>query len=248
MYWTEGILYLIYFAGLAYLIFFKEYFKVKGFNLAQKEDIAKITREIEGVKQEFNTKNTLLNAQLQHIISNQIQHSNEERNSIIKFYDTYSKWVNSGLLDIEVFKYHRNNIEELTEKKRSLDVMYYETRMMQDRIDLLVEDREVYKASLMLVTETLKTNHALLPLLLELEQNLHEDKMNMDLFLTVINVKPLPPDAERLAKEEQEIKARRGKITARILEIKGAEYQRLLPIIAAFTDRAKNYFVKTKNL
>lgn len=245
---TEGAIIFINVLILAYVIYAKEYLKGKGANLAKKEDIGNITREIERVKDEFTLKNNLLNVQLQHIINNQIEHSNEERNSIIKFYECYSKWINSGLLDIEVFKYRRNNVDELTEKKRSLDVLYYEARMTQDKIGLLVEDSTVNKLSLALVSETLKFNHVIIPKLLSLESNLQADKLNSDLFIAIIQTKPIPADAKILAEREKELQKERDVITQDILKAKSDEYSRLLPSIYGFTACVKDYLKKQKTI
>lgn len=59
------ILEIIILIGGLYLIFFKSYFKEKGKNLATFEDIGEITRKVENVKDDFNTKIEGLKSDLQ---------------------------------------------------------------------------------------------------------------------------------------------------------------------------------------
>lgn len=243
---TQGlIVFLIVMFGLFWL-YAKKYIVDKASNLAKKEDIGEITREIEKVKHEFNLQNNLLNVKLQQIVSNSIEHANEERNAIIKFYETYSKWINSGLLDIELFKYHRNNIEELKSKMRSLDDLYFATRMAQDKIGLIVDHSEVNRLSMELVTETLKFNHLILPKLYELEVNLSSEKRVADLFFALANKTPLPPLAEKLANDQQDIIKARDSITKEILKLKTEGYSAVLPFISAFTSGVKKFLREKK--
>jgi biopolymer transport protein ExbB/TolQ len=73
------------FLCILYLMFIKEFVKKKGANLADKQDIEDITEKIEQVKNQFTQENEHLKANLQFLINNQLQNSNEERNAIMMF-------------------------------------------------------------------------------------------------------------------------------------------------------------------
>lgn len=233
---------------LAWLTFFKSYFDKKGSNLADKQDIAEITQKIEGVKQEFSDKNELLKANLQHIISNQIQHSNEQRNAIIGFYDSFSKWVNVGLMSTKIADYSSLNVDELIAKERSLDQFFTETSITQGRISLLVENPEIITVSLNLVGETLKFNHWLQPVLRELRDNLQKEKFRRQLFSDLIKIKPLPVEAAGIAKETEQLAEERQAIYAKFYSGLNVEFGKILKASSPFILSVKKYLIELKRL
>lgn len=236
----------ILFGCMTYLMFFKDYIKKKGSNLADKQDIADITEQIELVKKEFTQENEFLKANLQFIINNQLQQSNEERNAIINFFDNYSKWLNVGLLDTKVTEYHRNNIDDLIQKDRELNDLYTQTNVAQNRISLLVDNQEIVKLSNELIAQTLKFNHWTQKQLLDLRFNLESDKRGLDMFLELIKIKPVPAEAHTIAQEEKELQAKRKEICDNYYKNKIEEYQKVLAISKKFTDLVKTYLNKIR--
>lgn len=231
---------------IVYLMFFKDYIKKKGSNLADKQDIAEITKQIELVKKEFIQENEFLKANLQFIINNQLQQSNEERNAIINFFDNFSKWLNVGLLDLKFNAYQRNNIEDLIQKDRDLNGYYTQTNVSQNRISLLVDNHEIVKLSHELISETLKFNHWTQQQLLELRFNLESDKRGMDMFLELIKIKPIPTEAHDIANKEKELNVKRKEICDNYYKMKLDEYQKVLAISNKFTSVVKEYLNKIK--
>jgi hypothetical protein len=237
---------IILFGCIIYLMFFKEYIKKKGSNLADKQDIEGITEQIELVKKEFTQENEFLKANLQFIINNQLQQSNEERNAIINFFDNFSMWLNVGLLDTKVNEYHRNNIDDLIQKDRDLNNYYTQTNVAQNRISLLVDNQEIVLLSNDLISATLKFNHWTQKQLFDLRYNLESDKKGLELFLELIKIKPMPAEATNIALEEKELKAKRKEICDNYYKNKISEYQNVLNVSTKFTAMVKAYLNKMR--
>lgn len=75
-----------------YLIYYKAYMGQKGKNLATKEDIGVITKEIEQVKQEYTKGVELFKSQTDLIASNNKEHYKDSKKVIMDFYDSYVLW------------------------------------------------------------------------------------------------------------------------------------------------------------
>lgn len=234
----------ILFGCMAYLIFFKDYIKKKGINLADKQDIADITKQIEMVKKEFNQENEHLKANLQFIISNQIQHSNEERNAIINFFDNYSKWVNVGLLDIKLNEYNFNNIDDLKIKYRELNDFYTQTSVSRNRISLLMNDEEIIDLSHSLLIAALNFTHWNQKLMFQLRLNLERHNRGNSRFLELIKIDKIGPEAEELAKEEQQLIYDRKQINSKFNAERNIEHRKIIGITNQFTNAIKLYFNK----
>jgi len=239
---------IILFLCLIYLMFFKEYIKKKGSNLADKQDIADITKQIELVKREFTQENEILKANLQFVINNQLQQSNEERNAIINFFDGFSKWMNVGLLDTKLNTYNRNNIVDLIQKDRDLNDYYTQTNVAQNRISLLVEDEKIIKLSHELISETLRFNHWTQKILLELRLNLEDEKRGFEMFLELIKIKPIPPEALKVAQEEKEFHAKTKEICDEYYKNNIEEYKKVLTVSTKFTETVKLYLNKLREV
>ena len=162
------------FLFMLFLLGSREYSKKKGANLADKEDMAAITNKIEEVKNQFTKENEFLKANLQFVINNQLQTSNEGRNAIISFYDSYSKWINVGLVDLKLSDYDRNNIDAIIQKRRQLDNFYIEANLTQSRVGLLIDNGELVVLSHALMISTLEFSQWSQMLLLKLEHNLED--------------------------------------------------------------------------
>jgi hypothetical protein len=239
---------IILFVCLLYLMFFKEYIKKKGGNLADKQDIADITKHIELVKKEFTQENEILKANLQFVINNQLQQSNEERNAIINFFDYFGKWINVGLLNTKVNEYNRNNIDDLIQKDRDLNDFYTQTNVAQNRISLLVEDEKIVKLSHELISETLRFNQWTQKILLELRLNLEGERRGFEMFLELIKIKPMPVEALKIAKEEKEFHAKRKEICDEYYKNNIEEYKKVIRFSTKFTETVKMYLNKLREV
>lgn len=232
----------ILFVCMAYLMFFKDYIKKKGSNLADKQDIAAITHQIEIVKKEFTHENERLKANLQFFINIQLQQSNEERNAIITFYDYYSQWLNVGLLDIKFNQFNSNNIEDVYKKYKELNDFYTQTRISQNKISLLVNNIDIVNSSHKMIMEALKFNHwTQQQQLLALRMNLEENKRLNDRFQELIKLNPIPSEARDIAKKDEILTSKREEIFKYYYSDSIVEYKKIIKISNIFTEMVKTY-------
>lgn len=107
----------IYLLGLI-LIGSYFFFKKKFENLADKDDIASITREVELVKKEFNEDLERLKVDLDVLKSNRINLTSEKRKTIYDF------WTSINIYDISLDSFLSNKIE----KKEDLVIFQVEMK------------------------------------------------------------------------------------------------------------------------
>lgn len=105
-------------------IFFRSFLQEKGKNLATKEDIGKITEEIEKVKNEFSLKS-----------QKETDFFFEKKKSLLEFYDSYFIWVDSEMRIADIIICHNNNSEMLRQtiqnlKKAHINVLKFYSRLI----------------------------------------------------------------------------------------------------------------------
>lgn len=107
----------------------KAYEAEKGKNLATKEDITEITKEIKSVESKF----TILTNLHTGILS-------EERNTIIEFNEKYSLWVESYMIN---WRLNSNNNSDIDEFSRMLEKSQELCYIALSKFELFIEDREL---------------------------------------------------------------------------------------------------------
>jgi hypothetical protein len=147
---------LILLLGLFYLLS-KSYFTEKGKNIATKEDIGIITKEIEIVK------NSLL-------FNNQRNRDwyVESKNNLINCYDSYFKWIDCFNVADIVLNYH-DNINSLRETINNLKNNNRELQKHLWRLSIYDKDLEFSKSVASIYTKTIAKHNQVLHLLLSLE-------------------------------------------------------------------------------
>lgn len=238
---------LLFILGL-YSIFFKEYFRKKGANLADKEDIKQITKQIESVKKEFTDDSEKLKVTLKLLAEKQFQINNDQKEAIITFFDSYSKWLNVGLLHIKVNMYLRNTIDDLRQREDLIDSLYTETSMKQSRLILLIDNKEIVKLSHNLIITTLEFNNWVKTILIQLRLNLENDKSNFELFMMFKDERPIPDIVIKAAEKEAKLNAERKEITSKYYSQHGEEYQKVVAASNQFTEKVKEVFVKVNKI
>lgn len=239
---------ILLFILVLYAIFFKEYFKKKGANLADKEDIQNITEKIESVKKVFTDDSEKLKTTLKLLSEKQLQINNDQKDAIITFFDSYSKWINVGLLQIKVNMYFRNTIDNLRQREDLIDSLYTETTMKQSRLILLVDNEEIVKLSHNLMITTLEFNNWVKTILIKLRLNLEADKSNFELFMMFKDEKPIPDIVKKAAEKEAELKTERKEITSEYYSKHGEEYKKVVAASYKFTEKVKEVFVTSNKI
>ncbi len=88
-----------------YTIFFKEYFKEKGKNVATKEDIEIITTKIENVRLELN-----------HSHSQKTEFLEKHKLALINFYEEFIHWQETSIKNISIVDNSIFSVEKIREK------------------------------------------------------------------------------------------------------------------------------------
>lgn len=235
---------LLFFAGLWLKNYLPSYFDEKGKLLAQKEDIEEITEKIEGVKQTFTHETELLKAEVQRLLSLEVSHRNEERNSIIAFYDKYNQWL-YALLEINYGAYNRGSVKDLMEKRIYIERFYAESNVAQAKLRLLVKDKEIIEYSHKLMGAILEFKGWIDKRLLSLQHNFENHNSLTDQFLGVIKKfdenKVL---AYKLAEDEKEIKKEYKELIDEFYANRNNEAKVIYPIDVNFTIIVKAYLTK----
>ncbi len=142
-----------------YLILFKSYIQEKGKNLATKDDIGKITEEIEKVKNEF-----LFQGQKKSDLFF------ERKKNLIQFYDSFFLWVDSALKVSDIILGHHKNPHILREamnniKRTNSDVLKFYSRLL-----VYLEDEEFLKTITSIYNETIIIHNSVFSFLITLEE------------------------------------------------------------------------------
>ena len=128
-----------------YLAFFKSYLKEKGKNLATVEDIGKITKIVESVKQDNNTQLELIKTELALVSKTQLVIYDDERKAIIEFIGAITGFYESNInIPIEFptpegFAYRQERI-------RVLENFYGKVQIARSRLLLFCFDGKILEA------------------------------------------------------------------------------------------------------
>lgn len=125
-----------------YLVFFKSYFQEKGKNIATNEDIEELTLKVESVKQNFIEKNSSLKAKLDLLTNLQLNHKNDERNSLIEFHKIIKNWI--GLLtESSPTLVDEYDNQEILTKIHQYDILYRKVLSAEAVLEIYVDDEKL---------------------------------------------------------------------------------------------------------
>jgi hypothetical protein len=108
-----------------YIAFFKSYFTEKWKNIATKEDIGYITKEIETVKNEVQYSNQI-----------KIEINKEKKDIAITFYDQVSFFIDYSTKIIEVLANNQTNLELIT--KQTEDIRFQMSKLFGSFYKLMI--------------------------------------------------------------------------------------------------------------
>ena len=238
---TQLIIEILILLATLYLIFFKSYLTEKGRSAAMKEDLDKITREVEGIKNEFVRDQEILKTDLQRILSNEVSFRSEERTALIKFHGTNSEWLFS-ILEVNYGNYSRTNLEALTSLRNNISTFYAKTGIAKSKIELLVEEKDLITLTQKLYTATLNFHHWTDREFLKLQHNLESQKSLTDQFLIIFkNFDDNKELAREMAEDEQRLKTESKMLFDNYLANRNIEYFKVKPIEEEFAELVKKY-------
>src|ERR1700741_536710 len=207
-----------------YLAFFKSYLTEKGKRAAMKEDIELVTREVESIKNEFTKDQEILKTDLQRILNNEVSYRNEERNALIQFHGMINEWV-YAILDIKCAEYDRTSINALVNDRNRIAKYFAKAGISKSKVELLVEDENIIKASSDYYLEALKFHHWSDSKYLHIQQNLESQKRVVDQFLIINNQVTRNRDLDiSIANEEKQLKEEHQNLIDNYFSTRNTEY------------------------
>jgi len=142
-------------AGQFFISYLTNFFNQKGKNFADKNDIGKLTKIVEDVKDKFNRENEHLKAALSILVDKKTKSYTQEQQAIISFYTAINSWIWEKT-KISIHEYGFNDIDKLNLKIIEMDEAHNHTNICNSIMDLLVNDAELTQKAYDLIIEALK--------------------------------------------------------------------------------------------
>ncbi|MDO8945536.1 MAG: hypothetical protein Q7U88_00085 [Desulfocapsaceae bacterium] len=136
---------------------FTSYFRQKGKNLADKEDIQQLTKLVEEVKSSFLHETEHLRANLNLITSIETSIQSEERNAIIELIKCCTELINLCFIPARLIR--EDKLIELEEHRRQLDIGFSELLVKESMFDLFITDAELHRLKKKLITNIITNQY-----------------------------------------------------------------------------------------
>lgn len=140
------------------LIYWKSYTSEKGKNLATKNDIGDITKEIEQVKNELSFKN-----------QNKRDWFLESKKNLLDFYDAYFVWVDDSLKIADILISHNDNEAIIRKAIENVKDCHRVVHKYLWRIPIYESDKDFINSIYKIYNSSAKKHNLVLRLLLSLE-------------------------------------------------------------------------------
>jgi hypothetical protein len=169
----------------------KSYFTRKGQNLADKEDLEKLTNIVESVKAIYSKDSEILKSGLSLITQKQRSIFDEEKSAIVEFFTQWNMWV-WNTLHFEVHEYYHGNFEELYSKIIKYREAYRATQVAHSKVQLLIRSSDLLIASHGMMSEALNYQLKIDPIITALKNNLSSQKILVDSVASKLNSQTKP--------------------------------------------------------
>jgi len=231
----------------AFGIYFKSYFDKKGKNLADKDDLEKLTDIVESVKSGYQKDVEFLKSGLSLITQKQGAIFNEEKTAIVEFFGQWNAWV-WDTFHIEVHEYFHGNFDDLTSKITRLREAYRKTQIAHSKIQLLIRKPDVGEASHKIVSLALEMHGEIDIIASSLKRNLTSEKTLVDTFFKDLGKQqnPLKNADEKLvnqflADQAKELAEERRQLLQQYRDLFKAKFGPLMRERDVFMDKAREY-------
>lgn len=233
--------------GLVMRNLIPSYFGQKAKNLADKQDIGDITKEIESIKDVFTQKTELLKTELQLALNNQIEHRNEERRAIIEFHHFLNEWISRCYsLDVSFFK--RENASDLLRKRIELGELYEKCSISKSKLDLLVRNNQILKVSDDLMVESVKLSHSVAMFFTELFYKYQSRNSYADRFIQIYKDIGQQEIATSLATEDSQIAKEINDLIDQFFDTSVDRTKPVFNILTQFNSLAKQYLIERSQI
>jgi hypothetical protein len=163
-----------------YVAFIKSYIKEKGKNLATKQDIGSITEIMEQTKHDFDLKTDKIKQQIQFLNQKKFSFIEEEKDSIINFYEVYYKLLNQ-LMNVSSTFISDLGSEEIIRINKLIDNLQIEFDSASGRLGLFYDSNELIEAQKNLVISTIELKKLVTIFFIDMNLNLKKTKISEEL-------------------------------------------------------------------
>lgn len=224
-YWLQFTIFAIIAGLVQYII---TYFKEKGKNLATKEDIGEITKEIKSVESQFINETEKLKNKLAILANAQTDITSMERQAIIEVNKSLFMWIDSVLNIPNV-----NNSIQINNYINAQNQLYKNVQQDEIVLRLFVKSDNIHNILHKIILAFLKIQT-------EKQLKCHEIiKINNE----IDDIKPETPSKEKREKLQRKIEERKTaleNISEKVLE----EYTTIAPMINEFREKSKEQIYK----
>lgn len=224
-------------------IYLQSYVSESAKSNIQKRDIEELTEKVESVKAIYTKENELIKYQLNQLLSLKEQHRNEERNALMKFHATYIHWIYL-LQGVNLVDYNSSNLDELLEKKLTLNNFFYEIHVARANVLLIVNNQEIIDKTYVLIKQLIAYKGYIEINLLELQHILTK---NNSLINTFIKLDPSDEfDLARMrqsANEETELLKKLESLKSEFAKERPVEFLKCRYLSDEFASTTKQYLI-----
>lgn len=221
------------------------YVQQKGKNLADKEDLGKLTEIVEDVRHKYAKENELLKSSLTLFTNKQNILFTEGKNAIIEFYSNLNKWLWHNL-DISAHEYNHTNFTELSTKLLTMRDHYHDTNISFGKVQLLGNDENLVLAGHEAIMDTLYLHQYVEQIIKKLQLILSTDKHLLDtLFSKELKFDQLSKEMKSYYEQQAHDNTNgKKKIVDNFLNEKSTLFNSAMNKRNVFRDLAKAYLLK----
>jgi hypothetical protein len=244
----QPILDVIVFIGCPILLYssktyFQSYLSETAKSNVQKRDIEELTQKVESIKAIYSKENELIKYQLNQLLALKGQHRNEERNALMKFHASYIHWIYL-LQGINLSDYDRINIDQLLEKKLSLNDYFYDIQVTRANVLLIVNNEEIINCTYDMIQGLITYKSFIESNLLSLQFLLTDNKSLIEEFLKLNNNERVKMNLlEQKAQEETDIRNKIKLKQDEFSKLRTPEFLKCRYLCDDFAKKCKSYLL-----
>jgi hypothetical protein len=149
------------------------FLKEKAKNIATKQDIGKITTEIESVKSEFNKDLAILKSNLSLKSQSNFSIQEKKRILIYELIETFNTWLYS-IVNFSFSGYNIQNIGEIKNHRKNLEKYKLDFNVIENKLNIFYSNKEFDELKRDLTIATLEIQHILDQAISKYELKLYE--------------------------------------------------------------------------
>lgn len=204
------------------------FLKEKAKNFATKQDIGKITGEIESVKSEFNKDLAILNSNLSLKTQTNFSIQENKRILMIELIEAVNTWIYS-IVNFSFSGYNILNIGEIKNHRKSLEKYKLEFNVLENKLNIFYENANFVDIKKELICTTLEMEYILDKAILTYENLIFNKQYHLD---------------NKELKKSKDVQAEISELITKYYDDMLEKYKNLVHQNNSFTNLLKNEFVE----